>query len=175
MSLDFSKLEKVRVRGNKTTARCPACAESGQDRGGEHLVVNAEGRFACVVYPGDAPAAKTHRKRIFALCGSRNVMELAVRQHVEHPPTALKTGVLGRLGRVFQTHEEPGGEKANNENTFPTGNLNDCEGGVLSVLKAVTPYRPLTEQELYFLRRAGAENDPIIIEALNLFRGRITG
>lgn len=93
-------------------------------------------------------------------------MELAVRPHVERPRAALKSGLLGRLGRGVQTHEEPRGE-IDTKDVFAVAELNDVEGGVLSVLKTVTPYRPLTERERYLLRRAGAENDSLIIEALN--------
>src|SRR6266446_6336149 len=39
----------------------------------------------------------------------------------------------------------------------------------------VGPDRPLTERELWLLQRAGAENDQIIIMALNLFNGTIVG
>lgn len=42
-----------------------------------------------------------------------------------------------------------------------------------NVPKKVKPYRPLTEFEQDLLRRKGVENDPIIIEALNIFVGRI--
>jgi len=37
----------------------------------------------------------------------------------------------------------------------------------------VNSHRPLTERERTILARSGAEHDPIIIEALNLFNGRI--
>jgi hypothetical protein len=120
MSLDTSKLENVRIRRDRVMARCPACAESGHDRSGEHLIINAEGRFACVVYPGHSPDAKKHRKRIFALCGNHEAQPLRVRPagglgrlgRVGSPAAIepLKTGLLGRLGRVFQSHLEPGEE-----------------------------------------------------------------
>ena len=67
MGLDFSKLEKVRHHGSKTIARCPACAEAGSDRKGEHLFIEPGGRFGCVVYPG--PDGQKHRQRIFELTG----------------------------------------------------------------------------------------------------------
>jgi hypothetical protein len=35
------------------------------------------------------------------------------------------------------------------------------------------PHRPLSEREWAILVRAGAENDPIIIEALRLFNARV--
>jgi hypothetical protein len=39
----------------------------------------------------------------------------------------------------------------------------------------VRPNRPLTNRELWLLRREGPANDPIIITALNLFNARIVG
>lgn len=67
MSLDISKLEKVKERGGKVTARCPACAEAGSDTSGDHLSIDAEGRFACVMFP--AAEGKDHRRRIAQLAG----------------------------------------------------------------------------------------------------------
>jgi hypothetical protein len=65
MSLDLTKLEKVRTAHGKTIARCPACAETGEDRDGKHLAIFEDGRFACVTHQGD----KEHRRRIFELAG----------------------------------------------------------------------------------------------------------
>jgi hypothetical protein len=114
MSLAISNLENVRKRGGKVIARCPACAEVGHDEAGEHLVVNADGRFGCVVNPGHSTDAKEHRKRIFALCGDREIKPLAVHPlalgrlgRVSEDRSAgpsLKTGLLGRLGRVNESH-----------------------------------------------------------------------
>ncbi len=68
MSLDTAKLEKVReLPGGIVQARCPACAEGGHDRTGEHLRIYPDGRFGCCVHPKD----KEHRKRIFALAGGK--------------------------------------------------------------------------------------------------------
>src|SRR4051794_32841727 len=65
MALDPSKLQNVKKSGGKTTARCPACAATGGDSKGEHLVMFPDGKFACVVNPKD----NVHRKEIFALVG----------------------------------------------------------------------------------------------------------
>lgn len=69
MSLDIDKLEKVVVRNGKVIARCPACAENGEDATGNHLFIEdgGEGRFGCVVNPG--ALGGEHRKRIWALAG----------------------------------------------------------------------------------------------------------
>ena len=40
-------------------------------------------------------------------------------------------------------------------------------------LEATKPHRPLSGREWAILVRAGAENDPIIIEALRLFNARV--
>ncbi len=68
MSLDVAKLEKVReLAGGIVQAQCPACAEGGKDRTGEHLRIYPDGRFGCCVHPKDGE----HRKRIWALAGVR--------------------------------------------------------------------------------------------------------
>lgn len=69
MSLDLSRLENARQRGEKIIARCPACAEHGHDEKGEHLVIMPDGRFGCVTCPG--AAGKAHRQRIHALAGDK--------------------------------------------------------------------------------------------------------
>jgi hypothetical protein len=188
MGLDISKLENVRTRGDKTTARCPACTEPGHDQKGEHLVINADGSFGCVVYPGDSADAKEHRKRIFALCCDREIKPLTVHpsglgrlgrvnrsQLVETP---LKTGLLGRLGRVFETHlelkREPTGAKKHNADR----QLNECGKGVLGVPseQTVTPRRPLNDRERPLLIRwCGTDHDPIVLEARTLFNATIVG
>lgn len=106
MGLDTSRLEKVRRRGSNTIARCPACAEAGNDRKGEHLFINATGQFGCVLYPG--ADGQAHRQRIFELVG---IKDIAGKRFKVQTPQAGGTGVsvvqkdvLGRLGRFTQTH-----------------------------------------------------------------------
>jgi hypothetical protein len=86
----------------------------------------------------------------------------------------LKTGLLGRLGRLFQTHlgTELSDERKQDQ---IIEELNDCGKGVLGVLSTPTvePHSALTEREWAILVRAGAKNDPIIIEALRLFDARV--
>ncbi len=186
MSLDISRLENVRTRGARITARCPACTESGHDKRGEHLIMDDEGRFACVVYPGDSADAKEHRKRIFALSGNRQLRPLCVSPasvplgrlgRVADSPSGVapfKTGLLGRLGRLFHSHIAPQDATAFVQSPGPA--LSEFQTPVLSVPKplgTVKPDRPLTDQELLLLRQAGMENDPVVITALNLFQGPI--
>jgi hypothetical protein len=66
--LDLAKLENVRRRGGKIEARCPACAEMGADRAGNHLIIAEGGKFGCIVATGSEGAE--HRKRIFQLAGT---------------------------------------------------------------------------------------------------------
>ena len=69
MSLEIAKLEKAReLPGGIVQARCPACAEGGHDRTGEHLRIYPDGRFGCCVHPKDSE----HRKRIWALVGCKS-------------------------------------------------------------------------------------------------------
>jgi len=65
--LDLSKLEKPRHKGNKIIARCPACAETGADNNADHLFINQDGKFGCVLY--QSTDGKDHRKRIAELVG----------------------------------------------------------------------------------------------------------
>jgi putative DNA primase/helicase len=67
--VSFHLLENVHSVNGKTVARCPACAEDGHDKAGDHLVIDAAGRFGCVKYPG--PSGADHRRRIFALVGEK--------------------------------------------------------------------------------------------------------
>src|ERR1019366_9431372 len=68
MSLDQEKLECVHESGGRTLARCPACAASGHDRRGVHLILYPDGRFGCAAYPGDSE----HRRIIWRLAGGAN-------------------------------------------------------------------------------------------------------
>lgn len=103
MSLDIAKVEKVRELANGIVqARCPACAEGGNDRRGEHLRIYPDGRYGCCVHPKDSE----HRKRIWALVGDRkpgtftlrikpaNVLVVAA-QSVKAALTTLSFGTLG--------------------------------------------------------------------------------
>ena len=112
MSLDINKLENVERRGSHIIARCPACAEHGYDNKGEHLSIDEEGRFTCVVYPQDTGIE--HRKQIFALVGVRGGCGGSHSQHqnkmikVKKPMLncgfVIKSNILGHLGQVSLTH-----------------------------------------------------------------------
>ena len=70
VSLDVQKLAvSRRLKDGTAVARCPACAGVGQDKRGEHLVVYPDGRFGCVVHPGEA--GRLHRKAIWEAVGER--------------------------------------------------------------------------------------------------------
>jgi hypothetical protein len=102
MSLDRAKLEKLRELGNGSCrAQCPACAEAGQDRKGEHLRISPEGKFGCCVFPGD----REHRKRIFALAGEHGAKAIKVRVASRKTAPAVQLDLLGRLGRAFGSPE----------------------------------------------------------------------
>ena len=81
MSFDWSKLENVRHRGVNTIARCPACAEQGNDRKGEHLFINANGQFGCVLYPG--ANGHKHRQRIYQLACNGSKKDKTI--EIKHP------------------------------------------------------------------------------------------
>jgi hypothetical protein len=98
MSLDLSKLQKVvELSDGVKRAKCPACAESGSDKSGQHLRIYPDGKFGCCVFPGD----REHRKRIFALVGNRTQQGIRVRVAASPNAKPIQSGVLGRLGRSF--------------------------------------------------------------------------
>lgn len=66
MKLDLKRLTKVRQRGDKIAAACPACREAERDTDGDNLVIFSDGRFACAANQGDAE----HSRRILALAGT---------------------------------------------------------------------------------------------------------
>ncbi len=100
MSLDVKRLEKVReLPGGIVQARCPACAEGGGDQKGEHLRVYPDGRFGCCVHPKD----REHRRRIHALVGASTPRVIEVRLATANTGGTALRGILGRLGRVFQS------------------------------------------------------------------------
>ena len=103
MSLDVQQLEKVHeLPSGVMQARCPACAESGGDRAGEHLRIYPYGRFGCCVHPGD----RTQRKRIFALVGDKVpqsfTVRVAVRKSAAEPARSVATS-LADFGRTLRT------------------------------------------------------------------------
>lgn len=73
--IDIGRIEKCRKAGDGWIGRCPACAEGGADRSGNHLRVWPDGRFACVVNSGKEGAQ--HRRRIFALVGKKDGKDAA--------------------------------------------------------------------------------------------------
>jgi hypothetical protein len=104
MSLDLTKLEKlVELVGGTGRARCPACAEDGHDKAGEHLRIYPDGKFGCCVFPRD----REHRKRIFALAGDRTRQGILVRSPATSCGVPIKRGLLGHLGRVFESSPQP--------------------------------------------------------------------
>ncbi len=93
MSQDVRRRVVSRRLGDGTlVARCPACAARGQDGKGEHLVVYPDGRFGCVVHPGDA--GWLHRKVIWEAAGERGGKPNLGRR----PPLVLKFTVREKKG-----------------------------------------------------------------------------
>ncbi len=66
-SLDLARLENVKHLANGSIrAACPACRAAGSDKTGEHLLIQANGKFGCAVHPNDPE----HRKKIYKMAGS---------------------------------------------------------------------------------------------------------
>ena len=107
MSLDTAKLEKMReLAGGIVQARCPACAEGGGDRKGEHLRVYPDGRYGCCVHPKDTE----HRKRIWALAGVRKpaTFSLRLKSPSALPAQSVKAVLTAGTPRTVKTELETG-------------------------------------------------------------------
>ena len=114
MSLDVAKLENVReLGGGIVQARCPACAEGGHDRTGEHLRIYLDGRFGCCVHPKDGD----HRKRIWALAGVRQPGTISLR--LKTPPAMPSTRSVTAAFTSFNSRT-PRTANTKSENSVPT-------------------------------------------------------
>lgn len=114
MKLDLKKLTN-RHRSNKDgkqalIARCPACAEEGHDRRGDHLIVFRDGRFGCVVFPGVAPSAHRHRQRIWQLVGTGATGARNAPSRRYTPKSRLRSypATIRVLGRIVSSLSERG-------------------------------------------------------------------
>ena len=66
MKLTLDRLEKVRQRGSRIIARCPACAELDRDKAADNLSIFDNGCFACAAHQKD----REHARRILQLAGN---------------------------------------------------------------------------------------------------------
>ena len=143
MSLDVAKLENVReLAGGIVQARCPACAEGGNDRSGEHLRIYPDGRFGCCVHPKDGD----HRKRIWALAGCRKPGNFSLRlktSPASSPVQSVKAVLTAFAART------PGTGKTNSNSSGPSSTgLADSNSG--------TPGTPILKSRAY--AREGSPN-----------------
>lgn len=140
MSLEVSKLEKVReLAGGIVQARCPACAEGGHDRAGEHLRIYPDGRFGCCVHPKDGE----HRKRIWALAGVRQPAAISLRlktppalpsvQSVKKSLTGYQFGTLGTAEVKLCARARVDSTTTNIETANILEKLKDSDSAVLNV------------------------------------------
>jgi len=101
--INLSKLTKMVQKDGKIEAQCPACAASGADATGNHLVIFPDGKFGCVANPED----KEHNKAILKLVGDRSAPKPANltirRQTIPESSVVMK---IGRIGRVKSTPAE---------------------------------------------------------------------
>ena len=110
MSLDPAKLDKAReLAGGIVQARCPACAEGGGDRKGEHLRIYPDGRYGCCVHPKDGE----HRKRIFALVGARKPGTFTLRLKTPPALPAVRSVKAVLAVPSFRTLRTPVSESGN--------------------------------------------------------------
>ncbi len=155
MSLNIERLENVKNRDLRIVARCPACAEQGHDSKGNHLSVDKQGRFSCVIYPGEP--GTSHRKRIFALVGikdrngksytSQQNKMIKVKNVNGNHGNVIKSNVLGRLGRVNQTHAQK--EEFDIKDSIYKKDFEKGVPGVPNIEKELIPISDETLQDIY--------------------------
>jgi len=133
MSLDVAKLEKVReLAGGIVQARCPACAEGGGDRKGEHLRIYPDGRYGCCVHPKDGE----HRKRIFALAGVRKPGTFALRLKTPPAMTAALSVRAVLTASASRTLRTPVSESEKGVPGVPTPPADDFRTGRTGIFKS---------------------------------------
>ena len=101
--IDKNRLQNVVEKSDGSfTGKCPACASTGGDEKGEHLIVYPDGRFGCVVHPHD----KNHRSAIAVLAGDKGKgVRVAYKVDVAplQVPPSQRLLVVGRLGQKKAT------------------------------------------------------------------------
>ena len=136
MALDITKLENVIHQQGKIIAKCPACAELDQDKKGNHLFIDTNDRFGCIVYPGKP--GKEHRSRIFVLVGIKTTdRTIVVSNSCNKQSNIIISDVLGRLGRQKFS---PFGKPETKETTLLTDSQMDSKKDVPSVPGRDTDY-----------------------------------
>jgi hypothetical protein len=157
MSLNIERLENVvRLASGGTQARCPACAETGNDRKGEHLRISPEGKFGCCVFPGD----RGHRKRIFALAGDHGPKEIKVRVATAAAAT-VQTGILGRLRKPIEIGNRSDGSDGVSAVQTEFEEIRTARTGELESVEAVTEESRTGRTGYSLLTRNAVETDSI--------------
>ena len=81
--LEVAKLENAqRLSGGSIRAACPACRAAGGDHTGDHLLIDASGRFGCAKFPGD----HAHRQQIWKLAAPPETDEQLLARLATLPP-----------------------------------------------------------------------------------------
>lgn len=89
MQINTDALENRVARDDgSVVARCPACAQAGHDKSGNHLIVYPDGKFGCVACPSD----REHNREILRLVGQeggRRTYTIDIKPLVIPPSTVL--------------------------------------------------------------------------------------
>lgn len=180
MGLNFDKLERLKRRGSNTIARCPACAEAGSDRKGEHLFINNNGQFGCVLYPGQD--GQQHRQRIFELAGLSAEQTIRKPKHkyfgIKSPTSfeqteqkVIQKDILGQLGHIKSTHA-----RKNLKNIYKDNAQEDCpntDPSVPTMEQRVSSNSAFTPKEQQLLTGIDSESWEKIRVIKDLFNGTV--
>ena len=169
MAIDSSKLENVKQHGSKVIARCPACAETGNDRKGEHLFIEPSGRFGCVVFPGND--GHKHRQRIFELAGIKigvpSGFKIRKASSLISSDNPIQKNILGRLGHIHSTHARKAIDESPLRKKIPSEPLIDVPAVPENSRHLYSP------SELEMLQGIDAESLQRIDEVKRIFNGTV--
>jgi hypothetical protein len=183
MSLKLALLNNVKHRLTKIVAQCPACAEVGADKTGNHLVMYPDGKFGCTAHPKD----KVHRRWIAELVGDpdRQVKPWTLKLHGnvvlsggQHPPaTAISINSLSRssvtsLKKSAGTPSETSAT-AFSDNTDGLEHSTHCTGVELHPVRIGGSATPSETSENILTITPSEASEDIITKALTLFDGNV--
>ncbi len=101
-NIDITKLENVKFQGDSIISACPACRTYfSRDKQGNHFSLLKNGKFSCVVFPGD----KIHNKQILELVGTGDSSVSEGTIEYEEKIEVERTYDVSSLNRLVKNYE----------------------------------------------------------------------